>query len=258
MSPVVGLWVWVAAVLATPAGLVEHARGALAAAGGALAHGDLDIARDDLAVGWAYVGSPVFARVLGDGERAELVGYHDQLARRLAAARAWPSVKQRHDAAQAALAAAREAAVRRPGRAPAEFARTAEEASSCASLPGEVDEAWEIPGAAGASLAGVARECAELGSAAAAEGERARAAASERDRALRALLKGERLAVYEQRGEPAWPDPSPAALKAMARAPMWTYVVGPRGKLPTYEVLVLSWSGERLVGQKRTVTHDAP
>ena len=149
-------------------------------------------------------------------------------------------------------------AARPPARA--EFAEARRLAASCAA---EVD-LEEAEGAAsftvtpeGFSPQQVRAQCETLVTEVDDAAAKAEEAWRARDAELRAVLKGERLQIYEELGEPGGALAG-AAPAAVAKAKTWEFVIGPTGKLKTYEAWTITFSGNKVVERKRSRSHEAP
>jgi hypothetical protein len=239
-----------------PPTLAERAEARLDQAEAALAEGRWDDAGAALANSWALVGSAVWERAwAGDEDTRLALGERWRAgARRLGAARALPGVIARRDEARAAMSGVDPAA--KPSREPWRAARAAAEACVEAARAGDVDPAWVVPGAS-LSLAQVAQDCGALAAQAIAGAEEADKALAARDAELRQILRGDRLAVYEQHGEPQCVC-GKGSPKEIARAKEWTYLRGPSGPLETYETLVFTFAGNKLVGQRARISKERP
>jgi hypothetical protein len=229
----------------------------LVAAEEAIARGDESAAGGELALAWAYA-SPVFAKAWREqpAARDAFLARHELGRRRVQALRRYPRLAGVRALARTALADADAQA--RPVPEPYDPAIAA--AAACltaadAALP-EVDPDHVISGA-NESIAALRADCDKLAADAAAGRERAAKAADARRAALRALLKKDRLIVFDAHGEPECDcgDHDPATV---ARAKLWIYRSGPTGALETYETLTFTFRGDTLVGQTQRVGHEAP
>lgn len=216
-----------------------------------------DGTRTDEALFWAriYLETPVFAAAWPEAERVALTQENTRSYAKLAALRAFPGLLARRDVAALLLSAARGA--HRP--TPAAFQRAHDEGLAClaaAEALGAVDWDWPVPQGE-LTLAILRDDCAGVCREAVAEKAQAARAADERDQILRAILRGERLAIYAAHGEPrcACGDGSPAQV---AGAPVWIYVAGPSGVLGTVETWTYTFQGHKLLSRRRVTTHQGP
>lgn len=231
--PVAMILAVAAEAVAAPPDRVEASLEAAAQARGA---GDLPAAQGAIDVAWIYL-SPVF-ETAWRRRGAERTRLTDALAREeqaLVVARARPGLLAEVEGIERRLEA--ELAAKRPS--PANLAKIAEEAQACQAR------------ASGLAQDDLVESCQVTAQRAATARAAAEEAARARDAELRAVLSGERLELYEKYGEPvgefASDDPT-----VMARARTWVFVIGPTGALKSYEKLVVTFNGNRVVARKRT------
>jgi hypothetical protein len=222
-----------------------------------LSQGHAARSEDALLVAKIYLETPVFASAWPGAERTALAQRSASLVARLAALRAFPGLVARRDATALRFLAAQGAD--RP--TPAAFERARDEAQACvAAARVGAERDWPVPPYA-LTIAALLGECLDVVREAEAGLALALEVAAERDRALRELLRGERLQIYLAhrlaQGEPrcACGDGSPVRV---ARAPMWTYVMGPTGVLRTVETWTYLFRGDTLLSRRRVTRHDGP
>ena len=221
--------------------VAARVEGHLGAAAEALDRGDAAAAGRTLALVGIYVDSHLWDGAWSPSERTAARGKERALAQRLVALRTIEERVPLLAAARRALLEAR--STKRPTAAG--FARARDAAAACgAPLPHGADTAWK--GRAG-SLDDLLAECGQIARDANAGEARAAADAGTRDQAYRAVLRGDRLLIYERYGAPSEPDGPEGA-----HAPVWVYVEGPIGPLRQVTRLILTFRGDKLVGRRRT------
>lgn len=228
--------------------LTSRVEAKLAEAEAALARGDGDAAAGALAAAWIYVG-PMFEWDSGElGERVRVA------ERQVASLRRYPALTGARALARASLTEAAAQTRMIPGP----FARAGEAARACMAaideLGPEVDLAFAIQGE---SIAQVREECAAIENEAGLGQIAAAQAVIDRVGAIRLLVKGERLAVLDQYGEPECECADHAAAK-VAKAREWSYRLGPKGALATYETLTFTFRGDKVIGKKQRIAHERP
>ena len=225
----------------------------MTAAEDALVRGEAQAARQELAAAWVYFGAPLYDEAWR-GEEIARKRHQDRwgaVARKLAALEVAPTVFSAEQTVRDSLTEAR--ASRRP-RAVL-FKSTAQLADGCVdAVAKDVDVEWPIPPSQ-RSLADAAAACRALAAAARAEGALAEEKALARDAELRAVLRGDRLDLYERFGDPE-PGMVPAA--EVARAPILKFIVGPSGPLRAYETWTFELRGDKVVSKRRTQTRESP
>ncbi len=246
----------------------RRAKGAIAAraeehviaAEDALTIGDEAAAGLAIDLAWLYLESPLFKAwwraAAASGDRlygTVLAGRLEEAGRRRESMIVVPRLQAQHAGAMAAYRRALDA---RPP-ATAEFRAARDLAQQCANFDAAgTDPSWEVPDEA-TSVSKIKFVCAETAGEIGLDAARAREAWVARDAALRKVLKGERLEVYEQLGEPGGAL-ARAAPEAVAKARVWEFVLGPTGKLKTYETWVITFSGNKVVERKRSTSHEDP
>jgi hypothetical protein len=143
---------------------------------------------------------------------------------------------------------------------PGTWRRAAEQARACAARAPAASVADHQARSVrlGTSIGEVLAALAVVVASAESGAERAQAALIQRAMAIRPVLKGQRLELFDAEGEPDCNGCDVGNPATYARAGKWTWVKGPSGPLSTYETLTVTWRGDRVAERRQRRSHERP